>query len=166
METTIQNRLKFDTFRKKRNKTFVALPKWFDGNVYMKVLENINKGNKLQAVKFLYDLSRHHRTNEGLKWAKVEVVDEIIRIGGGIQITSYTPTTPLNREFEWPEMKPKVIVNKQEIIRVLEPFARMANECLHNSNLHRDQVVYAYNKAQITMQDLRNVEALLKRLAQ
>jgi hypothetical protein len=61
-------------------------------------------------------------------------------------------------------MKPKVIINKQEIIRVLEPFARMANQCLHNSGLNKDQVVYAYNNAQITMQDLRNVEALINRL--
>jgi hypothetical protein len=54
--------------------------------------------------------------------------------------------------------------SKDEIIKVLHPFMMLAYQCLHNSGLNKDQVVYAYNSAQITMQDLRNIEELQTRL--
>ena len=56
----------------------------------------------------------------------------------------------------------KELKEENKLLReALKPFAKLANECLRNSNLHKDQDVYAYNKATITMQDLRNVESAL-----
>ena len=48
------------------------------------------------------------------------------------------------------------------LTNALQPFKELAYECLYNSNLKEDQTVYAYNKAKITMQDLRNVLSALQ----
>lgn len=51
----------------------------------------------------------------------------------------------------------------RELVAALTPFQKLGNEVLNNSNLDKDQVVYAYNKATITMQDLRNVLSVLSK---
>lgn len=48
------------------------------------------------------------------------------------------------------------------LVDALQPFAKLAYECLNNSNLNKNQDVYAYNNATITMGNLRDVEIALK----
>lgn len=48
-----------------------------------------------------------------------------------------------------------------ELREALKPLGDLAKECLYNSDLNKDQIVYAYNKATIKMSDLRIVEKLL-----
>jgi hypothetical protein len=55
----------------------------------------------------------------------------------------------------------RLFVNSKKVIEAVMPFLKLANECLHNSGLNKDQVVYAYNKAEITMQDFRNLETAI-----
>lgn len=158
METE-KNILKFSTFQKKRDKNFLPLPHWFGQTVFAKVRDYINSGEKLMACKYLTDRSTQHntRTDYGLKWAKTEIVDEIIHLGGTPRVISnmYNDPTPV-----------APVVTREEMVNVLRPFVALANQCLYNSNLNKDQIVYAYNSAQITMQDLRNIENLQKRLMQ
>lgn len=154
-----KNILKFSTFKKKRNKNFLPLPHWFEQTIFAKVRDCINSGEKLLACKYLCDISKAHGTRDeyGLSWAKCEIVDEIIHLGG-------TPRVISNQYYNPTPVSPTI--NRDEIINVLRPFVALANQCLYNSNLQKDQIVYAYNNAQITMQDLRNVENLQKRLMQ
>jgi hypothetical protein len=53
-----ENRLKFETFKKKRNKTFPALPKWFNEEIYNGILKLINAGNRIKAIQYLYELAK------------------------------------------------------------------------------------------------------------
>lgn len=53
-----------------------------------------------------------------------------------------------------------------EMAKSLSPFYALADQCLHNSNLKKDQDVYSYNRATITMQNLRDVELVLTRYAE
>ncbi len=83
METK-KNLLTFKTFQQKRDKSNLPLPKWFTETIFVKVREYINTHEKLQACKYLCDKSKEMNTRDfyGLKWAKMEIVDEIERIGG------------------------------------------------------------------------------------
>lgn len=56
----------------------------------------------------------------------------------------------------------KIMAASKKMAIALQPFSEWAKECLNNPNLDNDQVVYAYNKAEIKMQDLRNVLQALK----
>ena len=53
-------------------------------------------------------------------------------------------------------------VNKQ-LLEALEPFGKLANECLNNSSMNQNQTVYAYNRATITMLDLKKVSEILSK---
>lgn len=156
METK-KNLLTFKTFKQKRNKTFMLLPMWFDEKVYLTVQDYINNHNKLQACKYLVDVSKEKNTRDtyDLKWSKLEVCDEIEFIGGKPVLSNPIPESLLLNTG----------VTNDEIKRTLKPFMELANQCLHRSILHKDQIVYAYNNAQITMQDLRNIESLYNKLS-
>jgi len=158
METK-KNILSFKTFKQKRDKSTLPLPKWFNEIVFIKVREYINSHEKLQACKYLCDKSNEMNTrNEyGLKWAKMEITDEIERIGGKPVQSNPLPNSLL--------LGTRTHVSNDEIKSTLKPFMELANQCLHRSLLHKDQIVYAYNNAQITMQDLRNIEALYNKLS-
>lgn len=164
METNrVVNRLKFETFKKRRSKSFLVLPTWFNEAVYNSTLAilNDNISGKLHACKYLVDISKQKNTRDhgyGLQWAKTEIVDPIESIGLGATLREhlFVPTPTITPIASSP--------TKEEIIRTLKPFMALANECLRNSSLNKDQVVYAYNHATITMQDLRNVEAIMKKL--
>ena len=53
-------------------------------------------------------------------------------------------------------------INKQ-LLEALEPFGKLANECLNNSSMNQNQTVYAYNRATITMLDLKKVSEILSK---
>lgn len=175
METTMtvtENRLKFETFKKKRNKSFAVLPKWFDEKVYNNVLQFINKQAKLNACKYLLDISREKKTNTlyDLRWTKVEIADEIERIGGSVQSKSSHPSTSVNitqlvTSLE-KKTEPSGFINKQEVLRVLEPFAKLANHIeRHAGKLPPTTVLYAYNGVSMKVEDLVNIQNLVKRLS-
>lgn len=153
---TIKNFLKFKKFKQKRDKSFLPLPAWFDETVFTHVLKLINNHQKLEACKYLCDNSscNNTRTEYGLKWSKMEVCDEIERIGGKPVQSNPIPHSLLLGTG----------VTNDEIRRTLRPFMDLADQCLRRSSLHKDQIVYAYNNAQITMQDLRNIEELYNKL--
>lgn len=56
----------------------------------------------------------------------------------------------------------KCVKMHDKLLKALKPFADLSKECLHNSILSEHQVVYAYNHAKITMDDLRLVENVFK----
>ena len=72
--------------------------------------------------------------------------------------------------LEHPELKEVDILEENKrlkevnklLVDALQPFAKLAYECLNNSNLNKNQDVYAYNNATITMGNLRDVEIALK----
>jgi hypothetical protein len=152
METK-KNLLTFKTFQQKRDKSNLQLPKWFSETIFVKVCKYINTHEKLHACKYLCDKSREMNTRNiyGLKWAKIEIVDEIERIA--VQSNPIPESLLLGTG-----------VSNDEIKRTLKPFMELTNQCLHRSTLYNDQIVYAYNNAQITMQDLRNIETLYNKL--
>jgi hypothetical protein len=73
---------------------------------------------------------------------------------------SANPVASVHSQDEREEIVKRVNMH-DDLIKALQPFARLAHECLHNSNLSKQQDVYAYNHAKITMDDLRLVEKLL-----
>jgi hypothetical protein len=160
------NRLKFETFKKKRNKTFTPIPKWFNEKVFNNMLSLINNNTKLQSVKYVIDISKENNDQMPLRVAKEEYLDEIELIGGKVSNAVQQLNTSLTKVAQLVERETTPInsITKNDVIRVLEPFAKLANQCLHNSGLNKDQVIYAYNHAQITMQHLRDIEELIKKL--
>jgi len=128
-----------------------VIPTWLDETIFKEALQVMEAQGKLHVCKFILDKSKENNTREqfDLKWSKIAVADvlELYRV---LPVTSKDANS--------------VTVNVEELLRVLEPFRAMANECLYNSTLHHDQTVYAYNKAQITMENLRDVEKLVNDL--
>lgn len=48
------------------------------------------------------------------------------------------------------------LARNEKLVEALKPFTKLAHEVILNGRLTENQIVYAYNKAEITMQDLRN----------
>lgn len=66
-----------------------TLPAWYNEEIHAQVIVMLIKGNRLQACKYLVELSKENKTNQwtdgegskyGLQWAKNEVVDKIERL--------------------------------------------------------------------------------------
>lgn len=150
-----QYKITFKKYREFCGKNHMLIPSWMNPVIFKHVLDLMMSGQKLQACKYLCDKSTEHntRTEFGLKWAKVEVCDIIdnfkVFIPNPIEVK---PITPSN------------LITTDEVREVLAPFKALADECLYNSNLHPDQIVYAYNRAQIKMEDLRKVVAIIEKM--
>ena len=170
--TVTENRLKFETFKKKRNKAYLPLPKWFTDVAYAKVLQMINRKEKLLACKYLCDVSKEKNTRNdyGLAWAKKEIVDEIERIGGIVPIIE-TPAPKstlgaLVKTIEQSKTEPSGFINKQEVLRAIEPFARAINTIERNcGRLNSSLPVYSFMGVTLTVQDFNNLEVLRKKLS-
>jgi hypothetical protein len=111
--------------------------------------------------------------------AKIQFIDEITLIGGNV-----LPPQPVNKgvttigDFRTnaPALNNLIIdleknkqlnqIQKNAVIRALEPFARAANELEKVGVISSGAVVYAFNGATITKGDMVNAKILLKQLTQ
>jgi len=128
----------------------ITVPSWLKEKQFNEAMKIMIDQGKQHVCKFLIGLSDKYKTRQrfDLKWSKVDVADVIDSFRVPVVVSEKGMGT----------------VNVAEVLRVLAPFSKMAKECLYNSNLHHDQVVYAYNSAQITMQNLRDVENMITQL--
>jgi hypothetical protein len=157
-----QYKINFKKYRQYCKENKIAIPDWFNPNDFKKVVQLMSEGLKLQACKYLCDRSTENLTRGcdhrgfdfGLKWSKMQVCDVI---------DNYKVILPEPVESIKPIL-PKNIIHVEEVKEVLAPFKAIAIEVLNNPNLDRDQTIYAYNGAQITMADLRRVIQILDKM--
>jgi hypothetical protein len=153
-----QYTITFKKYREYCKKNKIALPSWVKLDHFQHVIELMKSGHKLQACKYLCDQSTENGTRDmfGLKWTKkdfCDVIDMYKTTSNEVaSVKLVKPVTPPN------------LLHIDEVREVLAPFKALADEVLNNPNLDRNQTIYAYNRAQITLADLRRVVEIIEKI--
>lgn len=125
MEPKAEFRINFKKYREHCKTNGIQIPHWMNPMVFKKVVEFMENHQKLQACKYLTELSKEHKTRQsdfvetgyrgydfGLKWSKTEVADVI-------------ESFRVVREYEAPApVKPHVSIDT--IKETIRPFAEIA----------------------------------------
>jgi hypothetical protein len=144
-----QYSINFKKYRKYCAKNNILIPSWMNHVIFENVIIRISEGQKLQACKYLCDLSNENQTRDGfgLKWSKTLVCDVIENFK--VFKTKPEQVKPIT---------PPCIVTSDEVKEVLAPFVKILKEVVASGKLH------PVMKLDITSRDLYRVLALHEKM--